>query len=177
MRELTRPSPPRTCGPGRKRALVEAVIIAAICFGGSVLFNALRDDGIAFIHKTPYDIMVPCPETLGEVDTLQRDVLARRDARVLVIDAREESDYRLWHVDNSMHLPFDYLEPVLPCQLKTIVTSGARQVVVYGDGEAPDSGEQLARELAGSGIRNVGFIQGGIKAIRPNSDQFPGGQP
>ncbi len=38
-------------------------------------------------------------------------------------------------------------------------------MVVYGDGGDPDSGEQLARELAGKGIRNVGFVRGGAPAI------------
>jgi hypothetical protein len=46
-----------------------------------------------------------------------------------------------------------------------IAASGASQVVVFGDGKDPDSGEQLARELAGRGIRNVRFVQGGAPAL------------
>jgi hypothetical protein len=37
--------------------------------------------------------------------------------------------------------------------------------MVFGDGQDPDSGEQLARELAGRGIRNVRFVQGGAPAL------------
>ena len=39
-------------------------------------------------------------------------------------------------------------------------------MVVYGDGLEPDSGEELAKEIAGKGIRNVSFVQGGVKALR-----------
>jgi hypothetical protein len=37
--------------------------------------------------------------------------------------------------------------------------------VVFGDGGNPDSGEQLAREIAGKGIRNVRFVEGGAPLL------------
>jgi hypothetical protein len=48
-------------------------------------------------------------------------------------------------------------------------------VVVFGDGGDPDSGEQLARELAGAGIRNVVFVAGG--APRLQAATLPRGTP
>ncbi|MFH1437767.1 MAG: hypothetical protein ABIJ56_18815, partial [Pseudomonadota bacterium] len=56
--------------------------------------------------------------------------------------------------------------------LKEIASSGASMVVVYGDGDDPDSGKELGRELAGQGIRNVHYVEGGAPAIR---DQNSGG--
>jgi hypothetical protein len=63
-------------------------------------------------------------------------------------------------------VPFDYLTPTCAAEVRGIAASGASQVVVFGDGKDPDSGEQLARELAGLGIRNLRFVQGGAAALQ-----------
>jgi hypothetical protein len=46
-------------------------------------------------------------------------------------------------------------------------------VVVYGDGGAPDTGELLAREISGHGIKHVFFVEGGAPELR--SSERPGG--
>ena len=72
-----------------------------------------------------------------------------------------------------MNVPYDYLDPTPPQVLRelarAIARSRARRVVVYGDGDRPDSGEQLAREISGHGIRNVCFIVGGAPALQEAS--------
>jgi 3-mercaptopyruvate sulfurtransferase SseA len=45
-----------------------------------------------------------------------------------------------------------------------ITRSNAKRVIVYGDGDNPDSGREWARLLSGGGIRNVNFIDGGAPA-------------
>jgi len=39
-------------------------------------------------------------------------------------------------------------------------------VVVYGDGDMPDTGEWLAKELSGHGIKHVVFVNGGAPELR-----------
>ena len=69
-----------------------------------------------------------------------------------------------------MNVPFDYLDPtpkdVLKNLARKIAVSGARRVIVYGDGDIPDTGEQLGREIAGYGIRNVFFLRGGAPVLK-----------
>jgi hypothetical protein len=87
------------------------------------------------------------------------------DPRTLLVDARPAAEHAAWHPDRAVHLAFDYLAPAPKAEVSKIAASGATRVVVVGDGGDPDSGEQLARELAGAGIRNVFFVQGGAKAL------------
>jgi rhodanese-related sulfurtransferase len=87
------------------------------------------------------------------------------DKRSLWIDARSPMQSQRWHAAGARNVPFDYLEPTCSAEVSAIAASDASQVVVFGDGKDPDSGQQLARELAGRGIRNVRFVQGGAPAL------------
>ncbi len=147
-------------------ALRDASLVAVLAAGLGFGVNALRPDGLPFLAEAEYEILVPCPEVQGEADALAPNDPALRDARTLLLDARAAADFAAWHAPGAVHLPYDYLEPVSPEALKRLVRSGAARVVVMGDGQDPDSGEQLARELSGKGIRNVGFVRGGAAALR-----------
>ena len=50
-----------------------------------------------------------------------------------------------------------------------LVRTRARKVVVYGDGENPDSGQQLANVISGKGVKNVFYVKGGAPALRAAS--------
>ncbi len=63
-------------------------------------------------------------------------------------------------------VPFDFLDPVSDEALAELVASNAARVVVFGDGLTPDSGQEMARELAGRGMVNVHFVEGGWEAVR-----------
>ncbi len=148
------------------RSVFEAAIIVAVCSIGALAFNAIRENGIDFIQKTPYQILVPCPEIMGEADELMPLVLSEDTSKSLIIDARDPEKFKSWQVPQSINVPFDYLESVSQDNLNKIASSGAQRVIVYGDGYEPDSGEQLAKEIAGKGIKNVGFIKGGAPALQ-----------
>jgi hypothetical protein len=45
--------------------------------------------------------------------------------------------------------------------------------VVFGDGSSPDSGQEMARELAGRGMVNVFFVDGGWSAVRAVLEPAP----
>jgi rhodanese-related sulfurtransferase len=144
---------------GRDSAIV-VVVAAAVALS----VNQVRSARLPLVAREPYNVLVPCPDTVGSAAPLAPTVLALRGD--LVIDARVPADYAAWHVPGARSIPFDYLEPTAPAQVQAVARSGARRVVVYGDGQTPDSGQELARELAGRGLRSVFFVQGGAAALR-----------
>ncbi len=146
-------------------AALTLLVSAAI----GVVLNLVRPHGIPFVQKTDYQILVPCPEGTGDAPAIAADAPELRDKRTLLVDARPAVDHAKGHLPGAISLPFDYLEPAPPVQVRKIASSGASQVVVFGDGGDPDTGEQLARELAGSGIRNIFFVAGGAPALETSS--------
>jgi hypothetical protein len=125
----------------------DALIVVAACAAVGGIVNAARPHGIPLRQKTEYQILVPCPEGSGEAPGLAANDPSIWEARTLLVDARPAADFQRWH--------------------------GAARVVVFGDGADPDSGEQLARELAGGGIRNVFFVQGGAEPLRAAAAALP----
>ncbi len=146
--------------------LRDAVIITLIAVVVGLLSNELREGGIPLVQKTEYQILVPCPETVGEAPAMSPDDPALREPGTLLIDARPAADFTKDHLEGSRSVPYDYLMPTDPAAVKDILKSGAKRVVVIGNGGDPDPGEHLAKELAGKGIRNVYFVRGGLPAIR-----------
>jgi len=157
---LSDPFPPLTV------AARDAAVLVLLCAGIAFAFNALRREGIPLVQKIEYEILVPCPETLGEADPVPADSPLLTDGRTLLLDARSPEEHARWSREGSWNVPFDYLSPTDPAVVKRIASSKAARVVVYGDGADPDSGEQLAREIAGRGIRNVGFVPGGAVSLK-----------
>jgi len=156
----------------------DALVVLAACAVVGSAWNLARPQGIPFVQKTEYQILVPCPEGGGEAPGLAANDLVIREPRTLLVDARPAAEHARWHPANARHLAFDYLEPAPKDEVAKIASSGAARVVVFGDGGDPDSGEQLARELSGSGIRNIFFVRGGAKAlaaaITPTLGEPPG---
>lgn len=141
---------------------------ALVVVGSAVVamsLNALRRDRLPWIQRAEYQILVPCPETAGQAGEVPADRALLEAPHMLVLDARSTRDYRAWHVERALHVAFDYLEPTPSDMVRRLASSGAKEVVVYGDGLDPDSGEQLARELSGKGLRNVRFVRGGAPAL------------
>lgn len=151
---------------GAFRIVRDAIIATLVCSVAGLAFNAVRPSGIPLIADTTYEIFVPCPEPLGEVEPLSPGDPRIQDGKALRIDARSAEEYAAWHLPDARHVPFDYLEGVPDEVVRRVAGSGAALVVVYGDGGDPDSGREMARELAGRGVRNVFFVQGGAPALR-----------
>lgn len=153
------------------RAVRDATIlvIAAVTIG--VVSNMVRHkDKLSWIQATPYDLLVPCPEPVGQAQTIQANSPLVLDRTSLLIDARTSSDYAEWHIEHAINVPFDWLGPPVKDDVtrvtQMIARSNAKRVIVYGDGDNPDSGREWARLLSGGGIRNVNFIEGGAPAFR-----------
>jgi hypothetical protein len=146
-------------------AVRDAIIVLLTCFGVGAAANAVRPHGIPFVQTTEYQILVPCPEGSASAPAIAPDDPSVEEARTLLVDARSAADHGRWHPKAALSLPFDYLAPVPAAEVRRIASSGAARVVVFGDGGDPDSGEQLARELIGAGIRNVLFVPGGAPAL------------
>jgi hypothetical protein len=152
-----------------RTAARDALLVLAACAAVGAATNALRPGGIAFVQRSAYEILVPCPEGSGEAQAIPADDPAVWETRTLLVDARSAIEHQRWHPRDAMSVPFDYLEPTAPELVRRIASSGATRVVVFGDGGAPDSGEQLAREIAGKGIRNVRFVAGGVPVLEESA--------
>jgi hypothetical protein len=162
-------------GLGRWRAemgvvLRDAVITAGISFAVGLLVNLARPDAIRFIADQPYELFVPCPEPGGEVTPIAADAPAVLADDTFVVDARSKEEFEAWRLRRAINIPYDYLDPTPKETLKelarTIARSRAKRVLVYGDGDTPDTGEQLAREVSGHGIKHVFFVEGGAPELR-----------
>lgn len=145
----------------------DALIVVAACTVVGATVNGVRANGIPYIQKTEYAILVPCPDGGGDAPGLDPHDATLWAPRTLLVDARSAADHQRWHPVAATHLAFDYLQPAAKDDVRRIASSGAARVVVFGDGANPDSGEQLARELAGAGLRNVFFVKGGADALAP----------
>ncbi len=154
-------------------AFFQALVITVV-FGslGLVVNLWFHPHPLKFIADKPYETMVPCPVPGGDATPLvfNDERLSAKDS--FIIDARNAEAFDRWHFNGAMNVTFDYLDPtpdeLLEKVAKKAAASRARRVVVYGDGEDPDTGEQLAKEISGRGIKNVFFIKGGAGAIRSN---------
>ena len=153
-----------------RSVLVEAIAVAATAIFVAVVFNAARPvGGLPLIARTPYQVLVPCPEPGGPVQPLPPTDPELAADRTFLVDARPADDFTRHHLPGAVHLPYDWLDPVPEDRLQQLVeaiaTSRATRVVVYGDGGRPDSGEHLGREISGRGIKNVFFVSGGASAL------------
>ncbi|MGC4117798.1 MAG: rhodanese-like domain-containing protein [Myxococcales bacterium] len=149
-----------------KRALRDATLVAAGCAAVGFAVNALRPSGsIPFVARQPYALVVPCPVLGGEATGLAPNDPKIGQDGVVIVDARSKAEFEAWHLPRARSVPFDYLESVSKAHVDALLASGASSLVVYGDGQDPDSGQELAKELAGKGLRNVFFVQGGAPAL------------
>ena len=157
-----------------KEAVIAAAVFAVIAF----TVNAIRSDGLPLIADKPYDIFVPCPEALGEVQMIEATDPRIKDGSAFIIDAREESEYEAWHLPDAYNVTFDYLDPVSPEEIKNIAynaaNSGKSMLIVYGDGdgELGSTGYELGREIAASKlITTVYVVKGGVDALKGGSHE------
>lgn len=148
-----------------RRALVEA---AAIAVAGSTLgiaANLVRSDQLAWRAAVPYETLVPCPEPIGDAAPLAPHDPLLDDPRTVLVSALDAAASRALPLPPRLVIPYDYLDEVPAADVRSVAAARAARVVVIGDGDRPDSGEQLARELSWRGIRNVFFVQGGAPAL------------
>jgi rhodanese-related sulfurtransferase len=140
------------------------LLVAAVALAAAA--RAIRSSGLPWIQRTPYEVIVPCPEPTGRVDEIAPTDSGLGDRGTLVVDARGAGEFAAWHLAGAINVEYDYLDPTPDTQVRRVAGSGARRVVVYGDGQEPDSGRQLAQELASKGIRNVVVVRGGAPALQ-----------
>jgi hypothetical protein len=158
-------------------ALRDAVIITGISFVVGLLVALIHPEAIPFIADQEYEVFVPCPVPGGEATPLQADAQALLAEDTFLVDARSKREFAGWRLGQAVNIPYDYLDPTPKETLRdlasTIARSGARRVVVYGDGATPDTGERLASEISEHGIKHVFFVLGGAPELR--SSEEPGG--
>ena len=158
-------------------SLKDAVTITGISLVVGLLVNLVHPQAIPFVADEAYEILVPCPEPGGQVIGLDLNDAAIFTDAIFLVDARSRDDFDAWRFRQATNVPYDYLDPTpeetLHHLAKTIARSRAERVVVYGDGEVPDTGEQLAKEISAHGIKRVFFVRGGAPRLR--TLEKPGG--
>jgi rhodanese-related sulfurtransferase len=147
----------------------DSLAIVVFCSVVALAVNMARARPIPLVARQPYRILVPCPVAAGHADEIAPTDSVLRAHETLLIDARSSSEYQTWHIEKALTMPYDFLDRIPDSRVRTVVESGASRVVVYGDGGDPDSGRELARELASRGIRNVGYVKGGAPALQGNT--------
>jgi hypothetical protein len=159
--------------------LRDAALITAFSALLALGFNALRTEGLPLIADKPYDILVPCPEPVGEVAAVTPDAPEVKAPDTLLIDARDEDAFKAWHLPGAHHVEYDYLTEMSAADeatIRALLASRARRVIVYGDGDDPDSGRMLGSDLHLKGMKNVSFVTGGAPALRvPTLDRGAAG--
>lgn len=157
--------------PPVRDALV--VAIAAGVFGLAV--NFIHPNAIPFLAEKSYEILVPCPVSGGPALALEASDPSIWYKDTVLVDARLKAEYQTWSPAGSVNVTYDYLDPTEPQVIvdlaKKIAGSGSKRVVVFGDGDKPDTGEQLGKEISGSGIKNVYFVKGGAPALRSETNR------
>jgi rhodanese-related sulfurtransferase len=150
------------------RDLIVAIVIVILAGALGLLVNSIRGDtGIPLHASEPYNIFVPCPEPQGEATALSYDEFEQLEylktdgvnTRILLIDSRDRTKYEARHLKGALSIPYDFLEPVHEEHLQNIVNKAPTRVIVYGEIDLVHIGEELAKELAGHGIKNVYYIK------------------
>ncbi len=147
------------------RIIRNSVIITIVVSVLAIIINFIHPNRIPLVAKQPYEIYVPCPDTTGEVKEIDTKEFFSLSGESAVIDARIREEFEKWHFGGAVNIPYDFLAPVCPLKIKEIIAMKKKYVIVYGDGEEPDSGKELAKEIAGKGVRNVYYLRGGIKNL------------
>ncbi len=160
---------PAQAPPGWLRTLRDAGLMVVACIVAGIVANAINPNRIPLVASQEYETLVPCPEPGGEVTAFAASDPLLVAPDTFLVDARDPGLAAQWRFMEAQNVPYDYLDPtpeeVLRELARAIAASRAHRVLVYGDGDDPDSGEQLAREIAGHGIKGVGFIAGGAPAL------------
>ncbi len=149
--------------------LRDAAIVILVSTVVALLVNVVRSEGIPLVQKEAYDILVPCPEPVGDPEQLEVGDPRIKDDKSLVLDVRLRDEFEQWHLNGARNQPFDWLGPPVDEEVKTVAkqvaASRAQRVIVYGDGDNPDSGQEWAKLLSGARIKNVFYIKGGAPSL------------
>ena len=152
------------------RMLRDAVIVATVASAIGLSVNLVHPEAIPFVATEEYEILVPCPEPGGAVIALKANSPNLQAKDTFFVDARPSDEWRAWHFGHATNVTYDYLDPTPEDEIekiaKAIAKSRAKRVVVYGDGNNPDTGQQLGIEISGHGIKNVHYLVGGAPALR-----------
>ncbi len=144
-----------------RNSLILVIIISFL----AILINFVHPHRIPFVAERPYEIYVPCPDTTGSIKELDKNEFISLSKDSVIIDARSREEYEKWHFEDAINIEYDYLSPICPLKIKEVISMKRKYVIVYGDGEEPDSGKELAKEIATKGLKNVHYLKGGIKEL------------
>jgi predicted sulfurtransferase len=153
-----------------RRSLIEAIAITIGISVAALLIHPLHPNRIPLIAASAYETMVPCPVQEGHVTAVDATDEGLNRPGSLFVDARDEIEYKDWHMPGAVMLTYDFLDPIPEAALtqmaRQIAAEGVSQVIVYGDGGDPDTGKLLGIDISASGIKHVKHVRGGASALK-----------
>lgn len=149
-------------------------MLTGACVLVGVVFNLARPSGIPLVAPRPYEIYVPCPETMTETESVAVADLANE--RIHYVDARPTVDFARGHVKGAESFPYPLIDDPPPEKVAALKRLGVR-IVTYGDGGRGDLGEMMAALLAELGVPEVSHMEGGLPAWREGGGAVEGEAP
>ena len=169
FRELALEKDPACPVCGAHPTVTSLIDYEAFCAGADAA--AEREATTSMLEPEPEAMPVPQPEPVPQMETkpmsmeittaeLQEEI-AKGHAPVIV-DVREDWEYELGHIPNSVHVPLG----TLPERMNEIDTSNGIVTVCHRGGRSL----QAARFLVANGITNVRSLKGGTEAYSVDVD-------
>ncbi len=141
-----------------KRALVQAMAIAALGTALALAANHFRPDGLPLMADWSPQARFSAAEEAGlAVSLAEARALHARGA--VFLDARSPREYRAGHVKGALNLPWESFEEHFDAVMSDVPTEAA--VVTYCDGEGCDLSHELALALQAFGYTNVRVLVNG----------------
>lgn len=151
-----------------KNDLLWAFIICILAALTAILVNIIRENSLPFIAEDEYKIFVPCPEPSGEVSfTTIEEVMDNLSENTLLVDARSKELFEEGHLPDAVNIPFDFLYPLSEEDIQILLDRAPNKIIVYGDTDRVNIGEQQAKIIASEGFNNVFFIDNTIDQMEP----------
>lgn len=150
--------------------LLRSTILTAGCVLIAVVFNAVRPNGIDLVARAEYQIFVPCPESLAQVETTTA-ADSRNKVDVVYVDARPEEEFQKQHIKGAVSFPYPLLGDPEPQRVEALKRKGM-PVVTYCDGGRSKFGEMMAKLLSELGVEKVTHLEGGLEAWREQGGEI-----
>jgi rhodanese-related sulfurtransferase len=148
------------------KSWIYALFLLIISTGISYVFNSIRKNGLPWVRRAPFDLLVDCPEIAENLPEIEISKIDKNSKNIFFVDSRLPVSFAKGHIKGAMFLPIYETEPI---ELKSInkleKLKKGTWIVVYGN-IVQKSGERLVTVLKDNGVRGVYVLKGGFEAYK-----------
>lgn len=148
-----------------KRFLIQTALIVLISFICALLYNYILGEPLPLLKKyDPLNSHDPLP--LSEqpiIDEINAEMLKilKDQGQIILVDARDEMEYRTKHIPDAINLPISDFDRVYPKQSPLFRQN--KIIVTYCSDDSCTDSLLLARLLFKKGHENVFVYRGGLQ--------------